>query len=57
MTALLLHVYMREGIARKGYETPLAALLPPALARVVPEAVRLKHLLSHSTGLSAVRRA
>lgn len=51
LTALLLHVYMREGVARRGYETPLATLLPPALARVVPEAVRLKHLFSHSTGL------
>lgn len=54
LTALLLHVYVREGIARKGYETPLASLLPPALADVIPKTVRLKHLLSHSMGLLAV---
>lgn len=54
LTALLLHVYVREGIARKGYETPLASLLPPALADVIPKTVRLKHLLSHSMGLPAV---
>ena len=47
-------VYVREGIARKGYKTPLASLMPPALASVVPKTVRLKHLLSHSMGLPAV---
>jgi hypothetical protein len=55
LTALLLHVHVREGMAPKGYETPLKSLLPAALAGHVPDNVRLKHFLSYATGLPTVR--
>ncbi|EWM23222.1 Beta-lactamase/transpeptidase-like protein [Nannochloropsis gaditana] len=51
LTALLLHVHVREGMASKGYETPLKSLLPATLAGYISENVRLKHFLSYATGL------
>lgn len=55
LTALLLHVHVREGMASKGYETPLKSLLPATLAGYISENVRLKHFLSYATGLPTVR--